>query len=189
MIGKPTRRPATQINNALPLTTTTSTNGRGTWTLTFTGDTDGTVTAPDGTSTAFTLPTEPAWLADFANPLTIDFATAPNNTGGFGQFIDINSLAISNVVNGTEFDDFTKDDVLNTSLWNPNFSYNSANGNNAGSVFQVSTNTPFWLTWTTPADGYVLTTSASLNGPWYTPNFYGSGLGVVNTQPQIMGGA
>lgn len=178
-----------QNNNALPLTTTTSTNGRGTWTLTFTRDTDGTVTAPDGTSTAFTLPNDPAWLADFANPLTIDFGTAPNNTGGFGQFIDLNSLTISNVVDGTEFDDFTTDDVLNTALWNPNFSYDAANANNSGSVFQVSTNTPFWLTWTIPDDGFVLATSASLNGAWYTPGFYGSGLGVSNTRPQTMGGA
>jgi len=178
-----------QNNNALPLTTTTSTNGRGTWTLTFTSDTDGTVTAPDGTATTFTLPTDPAWLADFANPVTIDFGTAPNNTGGFGQFIGINSLTISNVIDGTEFDDFTTDDVLNTALWNPNFSYNAANANNSGSVFQVSTNTPFWLTWTTPDDGYVLATSASLNGDWFTPGFYGSGLGISNTRPQTMGGA
>jgi hypothetical protein len=44
-------------NNALTLATT-STNGRGTWTLTFTNDTDGTVTAPDGTSGSFSLPAD-----------------------------------------------------------------------------------------------------------------------------------
>jgi len=130
-------------------------------------------------------------VADFANPLVIDFGTAPNNTAGFGQFIGISQIAISNVLDGTEFDDFTKDDVLNTSLWNPGFSYNSANANNAGSVFQVSTNTPYWLTWTLPADGYVLATSPTLSGStsvWSTPNFYGSGFGIMTTPPQQMGG-
>jgi hypothetical protein len=186
-----TNRPANgQNNNALPLTVTTSTNGRGTWTLTFTSDTDGTVTAPDGTSASFTLPNDPAWLADFANPLIIDFGTAPNNQGGWGQWITYNKIAISNVVDGTEYDDFTQDDVLNTSLWNPGFSYNSANANNAGSVFQVSTNTPFWLIWTVPDDGYGLATKASLDGTadqWFSPNYYGSGFGATITPPQLMG--
>ena len=181
---------AGQNNNALPLLTTTSTNGRGTWTLTFTNDTDGTVTAPDGTSGSFNLPNDPTWLSDFANPLIIDFGTAPNNPGGWGQWITYSKIAISNVVDGTEYDDFTMDDVFNTSLWNPGFSYNSASANNAGSVFQVSTNTPYWVHWTTPDDGYGLGTKASLNSgtnEWFSPNYYGSGVGVTNTSPQLMG--
>ena len=94
-------------------------------------------------------------------------------------------------MDGTEYDDLTTDDVLNTSLWNPGFSYNSANGSDAGSVFQISTNTPFWLSWTLPDDGYVLATKPTLIGgtvDWFTPNYYGSGFGITTTLPQSMGG-
>lgn len=174
---------AGQTNNALPLTTTTSTTGRGTWTLTFTNDTNGTVTAPDGTSAAFTLPNDPAWTALFANPLIIDFGTAPNNTAGYGQWIDISKIAISNVVDGLQFDDFTQDDVLNTGLWNTGFSLN----NNPPSVIQVSTNTPLWVNWTVPDDLFVLATKADLsdtNVPWYTPNYYGNGI-TISTPTQM----
>ena len=176
-----------QNNNALPLTTTTTTNGRGTWTLTFTSDTDGTVTAPDGTSTPFTLPTEPEWAADFANPMVIDLGTAPNNTAGYGQWITYKSIGITNVIDGSEYDDFTMEDVLNTGLWNPGFSLNAANANNGGSVFQISTNTSFWLNWPVPDDGFTLATSASLTNSWFTPNFYGTGTGVTISKPQRMG--
>lgn len=175
---------AGQTNNALAVTTTTSTSGRGTWTLTFTNDTDATVTAPDGTSAAFTLPNDPTWTALFANPLIIDFGTAPNNEAGYGQWVDVSRIAISNVVDGTQFDDFTQDDVLNTSLWNPGFSLN----NNPPSVIQVSTNTPFWVNWTVPDDLFVLATKADLsntNVPWYTPNYYGNG--IATTVPTQMG--
>jgi hypothetical protein len=177
-------------NNAISLTTA-SLNGRGTWILTFTNDTDGTIFAPDGTTGSFSL--DPTVAADFANPLVIDFGTAPNNTAGYGQWITYGKIAITNVVDGNEYDDFTKDDVFNTSLWNPGFSYNPASATDAGSVFQVSSNTPsYWLNWTTPDDGYGLATKASLRGGtnvWFTPNYYGSGVGVTNTLPQLMGTA
>ncbi|HEX7652847.1 MAG TPA: hypothetical protein VF607_05040 [Verrucomicrobiae bacterium] len=176
-------------NNALSLTTT-STNGRGTWILKFTSDTDGTVYAPDGTSGTFSL--DPAVAADFANPLVIDFGTAPNTTAGFGQWITFNKIAITNVVDGDIYDDFTKDSYLDTGLWNPGFSFNSANANNAGSVFLVSTNTPYWVNWTVPDDNFTLATSTKVekNGSnWFTPNYYGTVSGVTNTLPQLMGGA
>ena len=166
-------------NNALTLTTAT-TKGRGTWTLTFTNDTDGTVAAPDGASGSFSLPPDAAAL--FANPLTIDFGTAPNNTAGYGQWIDISRISITNIVDGNEFDDFTKDDVLNTNLWNPGFSIN------AGSVIQVSTNTPYWVNWTVPDAGFGLGTKADLSNtsiPWYSPGYYSGG--TVTPTPRQMG--
>jgi hypothetical protein len=190
---------AGQPNSALPVTTTTSTNGRGTWKLTFTSDTDGTVTGPDGTSASFTLPNDPDWAAHFANPAIIDFGTAPNNTAGYGQWITFSKIAISNVVDGAEYDDFTQDDVLNTGLWNPGFSVDSANAGtgNPGSVFQISTNTPYWANWPAPNatysdNGFGLATKASLVGGtnvWFSPSYYGSAVGAMNTNPQKMGTA
>jgi hypothetical protein len=176
------------VSNALPVTVTGSTNGRGTWTLTFTNDTDGTVSAPDGTKASFVLPNDPTWASDFANPLIIDFGIAPNNTGGFGQWITLSKIAISNVVDGTQIDDFTHDDGLNTSLWNPAFSFPPGSG--ADAVVQISTNTPYWLNWTVPDPNYTLATKADLSDtsiPWYTPTYYGSGSATTNFGPSQMG--
>jgi hypothetical protein len=172
-------------NNALTLTTT-STNGRGTWTLTFTNDTDGTVTAPDGTSGSFSLPADAAAL--FVDPLTILFGVAPNNTGGYGQHITLSRLTITNVAGANADDDFTKDDVLNTSLWDPAYSLPAGTG--ASAIVQVSTNAAYWVNWTIPDDGMGLGTKASLNSGtnvWFSPNYYGSGVGASNTPPSQMG--
>lgn len=173
-------------NNALTLTTT-STNGRGTWTLVFTNDTDGAVIAPDGTSGSFSL--DPSVAPSFANPLVIDFGTCPNwNTAGYGQWIDYGRIAITNVVDGNEYDDFTKDSSLDTSLWNPNFSYNNNPAPNC--VVLVSTNTPYWVNWSEPSEGFGLETATNLNtaaGSWFSPDYYGNGV-VTNTLPTAMGG-
>ncbi len=178
-----TNRPSMgETNNALSLTTT-STDGRGTWTLTFTNNTGGSVAAPDGTKGFFSLPTDMAAL--FADPVTILFGTAPNNTGGFGQYIDISTIRITNVAGINEFDDFTKDAALNTNLWNPGFSYNA----NPPSVIQVSTNTPYWVKWTVPDEGFGLGTKAILDGGtnWFSPGYYGSGVGIAPIGPTQMG--
>lgn len=172
-----------QPNVAMPLTTTTSTNGVGTWTLTFTDDLDGTVTAPDGTTGTVTLPDETA-AADFGNLCIIDFGTAPNNNSGYGQWITFNKIAISNVVDGTEIDDFTQDTNLDSSLWNPGFSVD------AGSAIQVPPGKNYWVTWTAPANGFGLETKAMLTrgtNIWFSPNYYGSGVGASNTPPRLMG--
>jgi len=161
--------------------TTGSLTGVGTWSLTFTSDTNGTVTSPDGTKESFVL--DPNAAAQFANPLTILFGTNPNSVAGYGQFVDLSQLNISNVVDGTEFDDFTQDAALNSSLWNPGFSLN------AGSVIQVSTDTPYWVNWLIPDEGYTLGTKPNLNNsvPLYTPNYYGGATGVTITGPTQMG--
>jgi hypothetical protein len=169
--------------------TNTSTTGVGTWTLTFTNNTDGTLTAPDGSTNIFSLP--PDMVALFANPVEICFGTTPGSPAGYGEFFDINRITITNLVQ-VDDDDFTLDDTLNTALWNPAFSLDAAKTGNAGSVFQVSTNTPFWVTWTVPDDLFVLATSASLTNAanqWLSPTYYGFGTGVTMPVPTKMGTA
>ena len=172
--------PNVMVNGA----TNTSTTGVGTWTLTFTNDTDGTLTAPDGSTNIFSLP--PDMVALFANPVEILFGTTPGSPAGFGEYFDINRITITNAAQ-VDDDDFTLDDTLNTSLWNPSFSLDAAGPSNAGSVFQVSTNTPLWVTWTVPDDTFVLATTGNLTNQWYTPAYFGSGFGAVNTIPTKMG--
>ena len=166
--------PNVAVNNV----TNTSTTGVGTWTMTFTNDTDGVLIAPDGSSVSFTLP--PDMVTLFANPVELLFGTTPGTAAGYGEFMDFSRITITNSV-GVVDDDFTQDDVLNTSLWDPAFSLD------AGSVIHVSTNTPFWLNWTVPDDGFGLETKADLIDttiPWYSLGFYSAG--VTNT-PRKMG--
>jgi len=180
--------PASGTPNNLLSLTTTSTNGRGTWTLTFTNDTDGTVSAPDGTKGSFSI--DPSITGNFGNPVVIDFGTNPNAEAGYGQWVTYGKIAITNVIDGDEYDDFTQDDTLNTDLWNQGFSLNSSNSINAGSVFQISTNTSYWVSWTLPDNGFVLETKARLHSgtnAWFSPAYYGSGVGIANTLPQQMG--
>jgi len=166
--------------------TNTSTTGVGTWTLTFTNDTDGTLIAPDGSTNSFSLP--PDMVALFPNPVEICFGTTPGSPAGYGEFLDISHITITNSA-GVDDDDFTLDDTLNTALWDPSFSLDAATANDAGSVFQVSTNTPLWVTWTVPDDLFQLATSAGLSptNQWFSPNYYGSAYGVMNTIPTKMG--
>jgi hypothetical protein len=179
-----------ETNVVLAALSTTSTNGRGTWTLTFTSDTNGSVTAPDGTSESFVL--DPNMAAQFVNPLSVCFGTSAGATGGFGQFTDIGRIAITNVGGLNENDNFASDAFLDTTVWDPTFSRdNPAYGNDAGSVILVSSNTPsYWVNWNIPDDGYGLGTIGSLGNTsihWYTPNYYGSGAGATNTIPSLMG--
>ncbi len=173
-----------EINNAVSVTTT-STTGVGTWTLSFTSDTNGTVTAPDGTKGSFTL--DPSMAARFANPVTLVFGEAPNSVGGYGQYIDFNEIAISNVVDGTEIDDFTQDTTLNP-MWSAAFSLDP------GSVIQVPAGSAsYWVNWTVPDEGFAsgLETKASLiggNNAWFSPNYYGNGVATI-TGPTLMGTA
>lgn len=179
-----------ETNVLLATMTTTSTNGRGTWTLTFTSDTNATVTAPDGSTGSFVMAPDAA--AQFANPLTILFGISAGATGGFGQYVDIGRITVTNVVGINEDDIFTQDDELNTNLWNPNFSRdNPGYGNDAGSVLLVSSNTPsYWVHWNIPDASFGLETKASVTGPasaWFSPDYYGTATGVTNSIPSVMG--
>lgn len=174
-----TNAPANGEGNHVTNATTTSSNGIGTWTLTFTSDTNGNVTPPGGPAVAFTLPSE-SLATNFANPMNICFGTAPNGPAGYGQYIDISRVAISNVAGVTEYDDFTTNAAFDTTQWSPAFSVD------AGSVVQVSTNTPLWLNWTEPDTGYGLETKANLgdtNTPWYSPAYWNA----VTLTPRKMG--
>lgn len=174
-------------NAAVSAATNTSTTGVGTWTLTFTNDTDGTLTAPDGSTNSFSLPPDMAAL--FFNPVEICFGTTPGSTAGYGEALDISRITITNAVQ-VDDDDFTQDTALNTSLWSSAFSLDDVKAGNAGSVFLVSTNTPLWVNWTVPDDLFQLATKATLNGgtnQWFSPTYYGSGVGVSNTIPTKMG--
>ena len=166
-----------------------NTPGVGKWTITFTGQTNGSVTVPNGSNYLFTI-NDPTVATDFANPTYAVFGiqanTVPNN---FGTYDDYKEISITNtagsaamLLNGTNFDDvFIHDAAINTNLWSlrmdttaPTGNYNITNAvteitntlpANALPLFLETTNTPFWITWNVTTNGYGLAESLSLTLP------------------------
>lgn len=149
----------------------------GTWTLTFLTDTNGTLTAPGGVNVA--VPFNLGVLADadattdFANPTQVRYGLQNNNNplnGGIPD--DWASIGVSGTA-GTNFtEDFTHDatDQISTN-------WNLGNNDGAGNQVQVPTNAPYWVSWNTPDNGFLLTVATSLTTAdtnWALPEFYNS---------------
>ncbi len=164
---------------------TTATAQVGTWTLVFTnnpdGSADGGVIAPDGTAGTFTVSSN--IVAYFVNPVTIYYGIVPENTAGFGQFIDTSRITTANVGGQNINDNFATDASFDTSTWSTGYSFE------ANSVQLVTTDTPYWVTWTVPANGFGLETATNLTTPsaaWYSPGYYAGGTQPITT---LMGGS
>ncbi len=161
-------------NNALKITNSTAI---GTWKLSFTGPNTGTLTAPNASPVTFTI-TNGTVATDFANPLVAYFGLQPNSTAGEGQFEDWASISITNVVGANVSEDFTKETSVSGS-WN-NMSQQGA------SLALVTTNNPYWVSWTLPDTGFGLAISPDLtnSADWHLPGFYNGFFGNDGTPAQ-----
>jgi hypothetical protein len=92
-----------------------------------------------------------------ATPFNIYLGMQPNNSTALDQAMVYGSFSLSNVGNNFS-ENFVGETALNTNYWNPAHSAGPAG------IFIVPTNAPYWVDWSLPASGYVLTESASL-GP------------------------
>ncbi len=173
--------------------TTGSTTGVGTWTMGFYDNLHGYVNSPDGMSNNFTLPTTnsdgSSWISYFENPMVITFGTAPNSPAGYGQFLDLASIAITNILDGNEYDNFTVDASLNTNLWDPSF---SNNGTNAVVLVPGAPGTTpsYWAEWpkavTNGGLNYGLETKAHLtDANWVLTTYWNGTTSVL--PPTLMG--
>lgn len=164
--NQPNANPA---NTVVQITNSTAV---GTWTLTFSSATAGTLTAPGASPAAFSLPSDVA--AQFANPLVAYFGLQPNQGSGIGQYEDWASISVTGVAGANENDNFTTDTSFNSGLWNINTLTVALNT----CVQLVTTNTPYWVNWTLPAVNYGLGTAMSVlgnnntSGPWMLPEYY-----------------
>jgi hypothetical protein len=131
----------------------------GTWTLTFSTATNGTLTPPVGSPAAFTLPNAATIATDFGNPVVAQFGVQPDSGYGEGKYADVTKISTVGVASPgvAIYDDFTSDTALNTTnLWDVS---NSANTN---SLVLMSTNAAWWVYWSGPAVGYGLGTKADI---------------------------
>jgi hypothetical protein len=169
---------ANPTNTALLVTNTL---GVGTWTLTFTGETNGTLMAPGWlTASNFTI-ADPNVATDFGNPLTALIGIQGNGSK-YGTYDDFTQISITNVAGVNELDVFANDTGIETnSIWSEVFDTGTASGYyqitnaaaNGGTGFTsaypgtvqaivlVTTNTPFWVTWPVTTNGYGLAESST----------------------------
>jgi hypothetical protein len=138
------------------LSTLTSAQLFGTWTVRFTSDTNGTLIAPDGTTNSFIFPPyNVSYFADATNTFNVYLGMSANISNAINQAVVFSSFAITNVPSACS-DDFLADTSLNTNIWNSSYSAGPEG------VLIAPSNAPYWVTWTLPARGFSLVDSASL---------------------------
>jgi hypothetical protein len=137
----------------------------GTWSVTFAGDTNVTVTSPGGLTTNFTI--LPAVAALFADPgLALVLGGQPNNANGAGNFLVYSSFSATGCAAPIN-DNFLTDTTLNLNIWESP----GASGEDTNGVILVPESAAYWVAWTLPDMGFSLQVKADLatNGGWVQP--------------------
>lgn len=150
----------------------------GTWTLTFTGPTAGTLTAPGASPAPFTLAMSPedatnnfSGLTGPQGPLGVGIRIGNANNGNQswgGVPDDWASISIS----GTAGSNFVANFTSGTSTEIDTNRFNLANSSGGPTkTVAVPINAPYWVKWSTPDPGFVLINGSSLTGTsnWTTP--------------------
>lgn len=146
-----------------------STTILGTWTVTLAQDTQGTLTAPDGTTTSFTL--EPSLAAAFAGEMRVYFGIQPNQTTSVGQGVIFGKARITSGSNVLIEDTFVGPE-LDTAKW-------EVIATSAASVKLIEPGTAgYWVSWTLPDTGFVLQSSPSVSNPNWQDSTLTDTLGV-----------
>ncbi len=126
----------------------------GTWSLSFSQDTNITITGPGGVIATATLTADQAAL--FASGVTFYVGDQPNGAAKNGQSITLTSVDITGTAAGPIHDTFTS---FNAERWD-----NSTASSKAGFVI-IGPNDRYVLSWTTPDKGFseLLTSSNLVN--------------------------
>jgi len=165
----------------------TSSNGAvGTWSLTFNGNTNVTMSGPGGITTNFTIPdgqfvvpaggqtNVPAGTiipagstsALFASGVELYFGVQGNNIAANGDHIVVTNFTVSGLGSADFSENFETDltnyDGVNPSVWMTNASYPAC-------VQLVGAGEPYWIQWSEPAPSYALESTASLLNPIWVP--------------------
>jgi hypothetical protein len=165
----------------------TNSTAVGTWSLVFTGPNTGYVSAPGNVingSTNFTI-ADGTVVSDFANPTFIAFGEQPNTGAGQGAYVDIGFIGITNVVDGNEYEDFTKENSDFIANFSPGVQFNNGMSQLPAAAIIQTTNDAYWVNWTQPAIGFTLASRTNLTkGSWINPGWY-SGYQDTNS-PRVM---
>ena len=141
---------AANWNAALSVGLSCAAGPLGTWSLTFNNNTNVTLTAPDNTTTNFTIPATDAAL--FQDPLYFYVGTQPNNNANIGQSSTFSRVQISGAAKSIN-DNFVSAGtpgqpyVLDTSIW----TFNTADPKG---VFVTAPDAKYWVVWPLPDYGF-----------------------------------
>jgi hypothetical protein len=147
----------------------TSTNGAlGTWSMTFSDNTNVTITAPTGDTKSFAFPDEQAIKDLFSDPVVTYFGAQPNTTTDIGQGIVLSNVKIA----GSAFpvNDSFAGKTIDTNTW-------VVRAAQPANVFIPVNDSAFILSWTLPDTNFKLQVAPALTGPWTDP-------GLTNTSIQ-----
>ena len=128
-------------NTALVVSKACASGPIGTWSLTFNNNTNVTMTAPDNTTTNFTIPAGDA--AYFQDPVYVYAGVLPNNDANIGQSSTFSRLQVSGSA-GSINDTFA---ALNPSTW-------VLYAEDAPGVFVTASDAKYWVTWPLPDYGF-----------------------------------
>jgi hypothetical protein len=129
----------------------------GTWTMSFSQNTNVTLSGPGGVSTNFVL--APAVAAAFVDPLSVYLGAQPNEVTNIGLDDVMGSFSMTGNANAFT-DNFTQDSTLG-SQWIPIAA-------DTDTVQIVPPGGGYWIQWTSPDIGFSLETGTSLlpGGAW-----------------------
>lgn len=158
-LGFKTNEPSgnSQIFGVGHLTTLNSATILGTWKVTFSQNTNITVSAPDGSVTNVVMP--PDAVPFFADPLTTYFGVQPNNLDYIGNGFVFSNVKVAGVASPVD-DSFAGPD-LDPDMW-------VIAADNATGVFIAPNDAQNWLNWTLPAVGFVPQVTGTLSANAWT---------------------
>ncbi|HUA65953.1 MAG TPA: hypothetical protein VME24_08905 [Alphaproteobacteria bacterium] len=170
-VGMPSANPTNIVLNI------TNSTAIGTWKLTMTSATQGTLTAPGGQSGSFTI-SDPNVASDFANPAVAVFFEDPNSTAGYGLYEDWGTISITGTASGNQTENFSAESTdFNGATTSPGgFFQNNYSVDPANLVISRNGLDKYWVDWTQDINNnYFLVTSTNILLPaanWFSPLFY-----------------
>lgn len=142
----------------------------GTWSVTFKGNSDITLTASDGSTANIVMPAEDAPLYEpTTKGVSAIFGVQPNSDARIGQSATLSRIKITK---GTKVavDDTFQMPQLDASKW-------TVRAQDAGGILSVSSDIGYVVSWALPDTGFSLQGSAGVTGPWSalgTPQLVGA---------------
>jgi hypothetical protein len=137
-------------NTSLAVSNACASGPLGTWNLAFNNNTNVTITAPDNTTTNFTIPASHASL--FKDPLFVYFGDQPNNNANIGQSSTFSRVKITGAAKSIDDDFVSKGTpgqpyILDATTW-------AKNAADPLGVIITAPDAKYWVTWPTPDTGF-----------------------------------
>ena len=157
-----TNEPSSETYNTIGTVTNNGT-ALGTWSVTFTSDTNVTMTAPNGNTSSFVFTNAP-YFAEVNNPgMYLYLGMQANNSAGINDAVCYSQFSLKGVPAAIT-DNFLADTNLNSTNW---FTFMSTG---PAGVFVMPPGAENWVSWTLPDAGFQLQAAQNIAGPWKVPN-------------------